>query len=88
MDAAGWVSIIAAIGTAVTAILSALALILVRNVKDEVVDARTDVAEVHTIVNQQKTNAMRYEKLLVETLQRAQVRVPVDASIDKETPQE
>lgn len=86
MDAAGWVSIIAAIGTAVTAILSALALILVRNVKSEVIDARTDVAEVHTMVNQQRTDSKRYEKLLVETLQRAQVRVPVDVSIDKETP--
>lgn len=86
MDAAGWVSIIVAIGTAVTAILSALALILVRNVKSEVIDARTDVAEVHTMVNQQRTDSKRYEKLLVETLQRAQVRVPVDVSIDKETP--
>lgn len=86
MDAAGWVSIIAAIGTAVTTILSALALILVRNVKSEVIDARTDVAEVHTMVNQQRTDSKRYEKLLVETLQRAQVRVPVDVSIDKETP--
>jgi hypothetical protein len=41
----------------------------------------TEVAKVHTIVNQQRTDAQRYQVALVEALQQAGIKVPTDQSL-------
>ncbi len=39
------------------------------------------IGEVHTIVNQQRTDAKRYEIALTEALRKAGIEVPVDQSL-------
>lgn len=43
--------------------------------------AETAVAEVHTMVNQQRTDAARYTAVLVDALRSAGVNVPNDQSL-------
>lgn len=82
MSAEGWVSIIAALSTAITAVLTALVVLLRRDVRD----TKDQVEEVHTIVNQEHTDSVAYRLLLTDTLRRAGVKVPVDPSVDPPTP--
>lgn len=89
MSGAEWVSIIAAIGTAVSAILAGLVVLLRRDVKEtqeQVRDTQEQVEEVHHIVNQERTDSVAYRLLLTDTLRRAGVKVPVDPSVDTPTP--
>lgn len=40
-----------------------------------------DVSKIHTIVNQQRTDAQRYNIALTEALRRAGVEIPIDQSL-------
>jgi hypothetical protein len=71
MTGSDWVAIIAALGTAVTAVMTALVVLL-----------RKDVKDVHTLVNQQHTDELAYRKLLTDTLKLAGVKVPIDRSAE------
>lgn len=71
MTGSDWVAIIAAIGTAVTAVMTALVVLL-----------RKDVRDVHTLVNQQHTDEIAYRKVLTDTLRNAGLRVPIDKSVE------
>lgn len=89
MTGAEWASVIAAIGTAVSAILAGLVVLLHRDIKvtqTEVESTKQQVEEVHTIVNQERTDSVAYRLLLTDTLRRAGVKVPVDPSVDTPTP--
>ena len=46
---------------------------------------RRSVAEVHTMVNQQRTDAARYTAVLVAALRDKGIAVPDDASLDTNT---
>jgi len=70
------VGVITAVATLVTAITALCALLpvmfkLVRDVKN-----------VHTIVNQQRTDMQRYERTLVRALKEHGIEVPVDQSVN------
>ena len=71
MTGSDWVAIIAAIGTAVTAVMTALVVLLRRDVKD-----------VHTLVNQQHTDEVAYRKVLTDALMLAGVKVPIDRATE------
>ena len=74
MTAEGWVIIIGAISTAVTSVMTTLLVLLRKDVKD----GRTEIKEVHTLVNQQHTDELAYRTVLTEALKAAGVNVPVD----------
>lgn len=42
---------------------------------------RRNAAQIHTMVNQQRTDMQRYTRSLVDTLHRAGVEVPLDESL-------
>ena len=71
MSAEGWVIIIGAISTAITSMMTAVVMLL-----------RRDVKEVHTLVNQQHTDEMAYRKVLTDAMKLAGVRVPVDKAAE------
>lgn len=78
MTGSDWVAIIAALGTAITAVMTALVVLLRKDVKD----VHTDIQDVHTLVNQQHTDEVAYRKVLTDALKMAGVRVPVDKSVE------
>ena len=71
MTGSDWVAIIAALGTAITAVITALVVLLRRDVKD-----------VHTLVNQQHTDEVAYRKVLTDTLEKSGIAVPVDKATE------
>jgi hypothetical protein len=75
-------SVITAIAVCITAIggvIAALTLFIpiLRNTKN----LRSEVQEVHTIVNQQRTDAQNYQRALIRALNVAGVAVPDDQSL-------
>ena len=77
------VSIITATATFITAVTALFAVLpAVLKLRAEVKAGRKEVGDVHKIVNQQRTDMMRYERALVLALKRAGVEVPVDQSIE------
>lgn len=82
MSSPSWAAIITAVATAFTA-LGGLVLafsVLVptlRKTRENV----AAVAEVHTMVNQQRTDMMRYQEALVAALQQGGIEIPEDASL-------
>jgi hypothetical protein len=77
--AAGVVTAIAACITALALLVGALPL-LVKAI-NESRKVRVTVDEVHTIVNQQRTDAANYNRALTAALNAAGVEVPVDQSL-------
>ena len=80
-------SVITAIAVCITAVggvIAALTLFIpiLRNTKS----LRHEVADVHTIVNQQRTDAANYQRALVRALKDAGVDVPTDQSLPAEEP--
>jgi hypothetical protein len=71
MTAEGIALILSAVATLVTALAAAVVLIL-----------RRDVAAVHTLVNQNRTDMLAYQADLVEALQAGGLIVPRDKSTD------
>lgn len=89
MQASSVAGIITAVATALIAlggVITAITVLIpiLRGTRD---NARTidavhgQVAEVHTMVNQQRTDAMRYQERLVEALTAAGIPVPADSSL-------
>jgi len=46
-------------------------------------EVHNEVAEVHHIVNQQRTDMQRYQRALVVSLQKHGIEVPEDQSLDR-----
>lgn len=82
MSQSSWAGVITAVATVFTA-LGGLVLafsVLVptlRKTRENV----TAVNDVHTMVNQQRTDMMRYQETLVAALQKGGIEVPTDASL-------
>ncbi len=77
-----WAAIITALATAFTALgglVLAFSVLIptLRKTRENTVA----VAEVHTMVNQQRTDMMRYQEALVEALQQGGVAIPADESL-------
>lgn len=70
---------IVAATSGVAAVLTSLALLIptLRSVRE----TKADVHEVHKIVNQQRTDAQRYQVALVELLKLHGIEVPIDQSL-------
>jgi hypothetical protein len=66
--------VISASGTVITAVGGVIIAIISR---------KTNIAthEVHTMVNQQRTDALRYQTALIKSLRKAGVAVPDDQSL-------
>lgn len=78
---AGIITAIASVITACALLLTAVSLLLPTLRKVRAV--QVGVTEIHTIVNQQRTDLQRYQQALVEALTKAGVEVPTDQSILK-----
>lgn len=77
---AGIITAIAAVITAVGGVLLAVG-VLIPNLR-ETRHLRRETKAVHEIVNQQRTDMMRYQRALVGALKKAGVDVPEDQSKD------
>jgi len=77
-------STLAGVITAIATVLTALALLVTAfaGIIPQLLKLRRSVGEVHTIVNQQRTDAMRYQRALITALEAKGIDVPVDQSID------
>lgn len=71
MTAEGVALILSAVATLVTALAAAIVVVL-----------RRDVAAVHTLVNQNRTDMLAYQQDLVEALQEGGLIVPRDKSTE------
>ena len=79
MTESSWAGVITAIATVFTA-LGGLVLafsVLVPTLRK----TRENVAAVHTMVNQQRTDMLRYQETLVTALQQGGIKVPADTSL-------
>lgn len=76
---AGVITAVATVITAVGGLLLAIS-VLIPNLR-ATKKAAVALSEVHTIVNQQRTDAQRYQVALVEALRKAGVDVPADQSV-------
>lgn len=77
--------IISSCGTVITAVGGvAIAVITRRNAVISERNSRS-LGEVHTMVNQQRTDALRYQNALVKALKSAGVEVPDDQSLTATT---
>lgn len=91
---AGIITAVAATFTALALVITAVSVLIptLRKAREATVltaennrltaHAITQVEEVHTIVNQQRTDALRYQRALVSALHQAGIKVPVDQSIE------
>lgn len=76
---AGVITAIATVLTALGGLILAIS-VLIPNLR-ATKKAAVALGEVHTIVNQQRTDAQRYQVALVEALRKAGVDVPADQSL-------
>lgn len=76
---AGVITATAGVVTAVALLVTSLGALL-----PQLRGLRKEVKAVHTIVNQQRTDMIRYERALIAALKRAGVEVPVDQSVEPE----
>ena len=76
MTAEGVALILGAVATLITAVSTAIVLVTRR----EVTAARSDLAQVHTLVNQNRTDAITYQQDLIRVLQENNIIVPRDQS--------
>jgi hypothetical protein len=75
-------TLVIAVGGVVTALT--LFIPILRNAKEAVKNSKDAVDktnEVHTIVNQQKTDMQNYQRELIATIQEGGLRIPRDQSI-------
>ncbi len=73
-------SSVAGVITAIAATFTALALVI--TALSVLVPTLRQVRKVHTIVNQQRTDLLRYQRALVIALKNEGIDIPVDQSID------
>lgn len=76
MGASSWAGIITAVATLMTA-LGGLLLAF-----KTVIPLYRTAQSTHKIVNQQRTDMLRYQRALIKTLQNAGIDIPDDQSID------
>lgn len=89
MQASSVAGIITAVATALIAlggVITAITVLIpiLRGTRDNartIEAVHTSVGEVHTIVNQQRTDALRYQERLTEALVAAGIPVPTDSSL-------
>jgi hypothetical protein len=82
-------STLAGVITASATVLTAIALVITAIaglIRSRRVEHKVDA--VHTIVNQQRTDAQNYQRALIAALDRAGVEVPVDQSVEPSKPLE
>jgi ABC-type uncharacterized transport system YnjBCD ATPase subunit len=84
MNAGDVVTIMGAAGVLITAIAGAI--VTLRRVQDVKETLQTDVQAVHKIVNQQRTDMLAYQKVLVDALSARGIHVPTDESLAKKRP--
>lgn len=81
--AAGIITASAAVFTSLALVITAVAgLVAARRVGRQVGQVETKVDSVHTMVNQQRTDALNYQRALISALNRAGIEVPADQSVD------
>jgi len=76
-------STLAGVITASATVLTAIALVITAVaglIRSRRVEGKVD--QVHTIVNQQRTDALNYQRALIAALSKAGVDVPADQSVD------
>jgi hypothetical protein len=77
------ISAVAAVFTAIGLVITAIAGLRRSQLTERKIDrADSKIAEVHVIVNQQRTDAMNYQRALIAALAKAGVEVPADQSVD------
>lgn len=76
MTAEGIALILGAVATLVTSIATAIVLVLKRDVRQ----ANESLGEVHALVNQNRTDMLRYQNDLIMVLQHNNIVVPRDRS--------
>lgn len=76
---AGIITATASVLTALSLVLGALTLLIpiLRSTRE----TKKAVAEVHTIVNQQRTDMQRYQRTLILALEAHGIEVPMDQSV-------
>jgi hypothetical protein len=89
-QASSLAGVITAIGACLTAIALVINAITARR-RDLRIERKVDEAvkvgaETHTIVNQERTDRMNYQRALIRALEAKGIAVPVDQSIDPGTP--
>lgn len=77
---AGIITAIAAVITALALLVGALPALLRLFKRVDVIEKQNQ--EIHTIVNQQRTDSQRYQAALILALERAGIAVPEDQSIE------
>jgi hypothetical protein len=77
---AGVITAVATIITALGGFVLAIGVLL--PILRETREQKKQINQVHTIVNQQRTDMMRYQRTLVHTLKNAGIEVPLDQSIE------
>lgn len=82
MTASSWTGIVGAGAGLVTACAAVVGVLpaLVRVLRETRRNTKA-VNEVHTIVNQQRTDTLNYQRALIEALRRAGIEVPADQSV-------
>jgi hypothetical protein len=80
---AGIITACASVFTAIALVISALAVFLpiLRGTRAN----KVAIGEVHTIVNQQRTDTLRYQRALIKVLQANGIDVPDDQSVEDPT---
>jgi hypothetical protein len=80
---AGIITAISTLFIAVGGVITALTLLIpiLRGTREN----KASIGEVHTIVNQQRTDSMRYQRALILALQEKGIDVPKDQSIEPTT---
>lgn len=78
---AGIITASASVFTAVSLVISALTVFLpiLRGTREN----KVAIGEVHTIVNQQRTDMQRYQRALIKVLEAHGIDVPDDQSVDQ-----
>lgn len=83
---AGIITSCATVITAVSVLIAALTIFLpvlkgLKRTEARVEDVQAQVNTVHTIVNQQRTDAQRYNIALTELLRKNDIEIPIDQSL-------
>lgn len=82
MTVADVVLILGALGALITVVTTAI--VNLRKIENIKVELKEDVQAVHSIVNQQRTDMLAYQKTLIDVLIDKGIHVPTDKSLLKE----
>jgi hypothetical protein len=82
MTVADIVLLLSALGALVTVVTSAI--VSLRRINTVKTEIKEEVKAVHSIVNQQRTDMLAYQKTLIDVLISKGIHVPTDKSLLKE----